>query len=63
MRLLETIDRPGDIKALSVKDLAALALEIRQTLIQTISHLGGHLASSLGGRAVPGAALRLRGAG
>jgi 1-deoxy-D-xylulose-5-phosphate synthase len=46
--LLDTIERPADIKALSAAQLALLAQEIRQELLETISELGGHLASSLG---------------
>ncbi|HAM40195.1 MAG TPA: 1-deoxy-D-xylulose-5-phosphate synthase [Candidatus Omnitrophica bacterium] len=48
MRLLETIDSPADLKRLSVAQLSALAQEIREELLHTISTLGGHLASSLG---------------
>jgi len=48
MRLLDAIARPADIKTLSVAQLEALAQEIRTELVQTISLLGGHLASSLG---------------
>lgn len=47
-RLLDKIDRPADLKSLSVEQLETLSGEIRQTLIETISGLGGHLASSLG---------------
>lgn len=48
MGLLETIERPADIKSMTPTQLTALAREIRQELLQTISRLGGHLASSLG---------------
>ena len=48
MAILETIDRPADIKPLAIPQLAALAQEIREELLTTISTLGGHLASSLG---------------
>ncbi len=48
MRILETIEKPSDIKPLSAQQLQALAEEIREEIIQTISVLGGHLASSLG---------------
>ncbi len=48
MSLLDKIQNPVDIKSLSTEDLAQLASEIRQELIKTIAHLGGHLASSLG---------------
>ncbi len=48
MRLLDRIDRPADIKSLTFTQLAALAQEIREEILATISELGGHLASSLG---------------
>ena len=48
MSLLQTVERPADIKKLSTTQLAALAQDIRDELISTIAHLGGHLASSLG---------------
>ncbi len=48
MTFLQRIDRPADIKALTPEQLAALAQEIREELLATISRLGGHLASSLG---------------
>ena len=48
MTLLETIDRPADIKSLTIAELSVLAQEIRDELLKTISALGGHLASSLG---------------
>jgi len=48
MSLLQTIERPADIKSLGVTQLATLAHEIRQELLRTIAELGGHLASSLG---------------
>jgi 1-deoxy-D-xylulose-5-phosphate synthase len=47
-RLLDKIDRPKDLKALSVGQLRQLAEEIRQEIISTTSYRGGHLASSLG---------------
>jgi deoxyxylulose-5-phosphate synthase len=46
--LLEQIDSPEDLKRLSVSELKALAEEIRQLIIGTVSKTGGHLASSLG---------------
>ncbi|MGH2668164.1 MAG: 1-deoxy-D-xylulose-5-phosphate synthase N-terminal domain-containing protein, partial [bacterium] len=46
--LLQKIERPADIKTLTLAQLAALAQEIRDELLTTISELGGHLASSLG---------------
>ncbi|PIQ83204.1 MAG: 1-deoxy-D-xylulose-5-phosphate synthase [Candidatus Omnitrophica bacterium CG11_big_fil_rev_8_21_14_0_20_63_9] len=48
MSVLQEIDRPRDIKSLTPAQLAALAQEIREEILRTISTLGGHLASSLG---------------
>jgi len=48
MSLLNQIHGPEDIKKLSVEECAALATEIRQTIIDTVSRQGGHLASNLG---------------
>ena len=47
-KLLDMIDSPKDLKALSIEQLETLAEEIRQEIISTTSHRGGHLASSLG---------------
>ena len=46
--MLKDIKSPEDIKALSDPELAALALEIRKFLIESVSKTGGHLASNLG---------------
>ena len=46
--MLEKINGPKDIKALSWEDLDVLGQEIRQLLIEKISATGGHLASNLG---------------
>lgn len=46
--LLETINSPADVKALSLDELKQLAEEIRQLLISVISKTGGHLAPNLG---------------
>jgi 1-deoxy-D-xylulose-5-phosphate synthase len=46
--LLETIDRPADLKQIDRLDLPQLAQEIRQTIIEVVSKNGGHLAPSLG---------------
>jgi len=48
MKLLDTIERPADIKSFTAPQLTTLAREIREELLTTISALGGHLASSLG---------------
>ncbi len=46
--LLSTICSPADIKDLDTPRLIELASEIRQRIIGTMSHNGGHLASNLG---------------
>ncbi len=46
--LLETIERPNDIKNIAREDYGQLAQEIRNFLIRTISVTGGHLGSNLG---------------
>ncbi len=47
-KLLDRINSPKDLKALSIDQLRQLAEEIRHEIISTTSHRGGHLASSLG---------------
>ncbi|HYS43529.1 MAG TPA: 1-deoxy-D-xylulose-5-phosphate synthase N-terminal domain-containing protein, partial [Geobacteraceae bacterium] len=47
-RLLDTINSPADVKALKEEELTALAGEVRQFLLETVSVTGGHLASNLG---------------
>lgn len=46
--LLDKINKPNDIKSLSVSELNVLASEIRRFLIDHIAITGGHLASNLG---------------
>ncbi len=46
--ILEKIDSPSDLKKLNIEELRLLAEELRETIIQTVSVNGGHLASSLG---------------
>ena len=46
--MLEKINGPKDIKALSWEEMDVLGQEIRQFLIEKISATGGHLASNLG---------------
>ncbi|MCG6905210.1 MAG: 1-deoxy-D-xylulose-5-phosphate synthase [Desulfobacteraceae bacterium] len=48
MPLLTQIDSPEDLKNLRRKQLPALAAEIRQQIVEVVSHTGGHLAPSLG---------------
>ncbi len=45
---LEKINSPEDIKKLSIDKLSILAGEIRDFLVNSVSHTGGHLASNLG---------------
>jgi len=45
---LSDIHGPEDVKKLSFSECDALATEIRQTIIDTVSRQGGHLASNLG---------------
>jgi 1-deoxy-D-xylulose-5-phosphate synthase len=46
--LLETIDSPADIRRLSHTELTALAVEIRQFVVDAVNRHGGHLGSNLG---------------
>src|SRR3984893_11844262 len=46
--LLESIDTPDDLRRLSPAKLPALAEELRQFLIQSVSTRGGHFAAGLG---------------
>ncbi len=46
--ILDSISGPADLKRLPEKALPVLAAEIRDYMIDTLSHTGGHLASSLG---------------
>lgn len=46
--LLENINSPSDLKKLKPEQLPALAEEIRQFLLETVSITGGHLGSNLG---------------
>jgi len=47
-RLLDNIKGPDDLKRLSLEELPVLAEELRETIIDTVSQTGGHLASNLG---------------
>jgi 1-deoxy-D-xylulose-5-phosphate synthase len=46
--LLGAIESPADLRALAERDLPALAEELRQFLIHTVSTRGGHFAAGLG---------------
>jgi 1-deoxy-D-xylulose-5-phosphate synthase len=48
VRLLESIASPRDLKALTPDQLPALASEIRDVLIETVSRTSGHLGPNLG---------------
>ena len=48
MMLLEKINKANDIKKIPPEEYDVLAEEIRQFLIEKISHSGGHLGSNLG---------------
>ena len=46
--LLDAIVHPTDVARLAPADLTKLAAELRQVIVETVSHTGGHLAPSLG---------------
>jgi 1-deoxy-D-xylulose-5-phosphate synthase len=46
--LLSQIESPADLRSLPASDLEALASELRQYLIETVSQMGGHFAAGLG---------------
>jgi 1-deoxy-D-xylulose-5-phosphate synthase len=48
MTILQTINKPEDLKKLSREQLVRLAAEMRQEIIEQVSKTGGHLASNLG---------------
>ncbi len=48
MALLESIERPADLKTLSIRQLEELAGEIRDFLVEKIFRTGGHLGPNLG---------------
>jgi 1-deoxy-D-xylulose-5-phosphate synthase len=47
-RLLSEIRGPADVASLNLEELQALADELRETMVHTVSRTGGHLAASLG---------------
>jgi len=47
-KLLDTINGPEDLQPLTDEQLAQLAREIRESITQSVSRNGGHLASNLG---------------
>jgi 1-deoxy-D-xylulose-5-phosphate synthase len=48
MSLLQQIDGPEDLKALSEQELAQLAQEVREHIIDTVGEIGGHFGANLG---------------
>lgn len=46
--LLESIERPEDLRRLPEDDLLAVADEVRRFMVSSVSKTGGHLSSSLG---------------
>ncbi|MDP9350812.1 MAG: 1-deoxy-D-xylulose-5-phosphate synthase, partial [Chloroflexota bacterium] len=46
--ILDTIERPQQLKGLTQKQLEQLAAEIRQRMVDTLYTTGGHLGASLG---------------
>lgn len=46
--MLDRIEVPSDLKRLEAEELPKVAEEIRELIIDTVSAVGGHLASSLG---------------
>ncbi|MGD0454823.1 MAG: 1-deoxy-D-xylulose-5-phosphate synthase [Solirubrobacteraceae bacterium] len=48
MSLLEKIDGPEDLRALSEQELAQLAQEVREHIIDTVGEIGGHFGANLG---------------
>lgn len=46
--LLDTLHAPADLRALPPADLPKLAAELREFLVESVAHTGGHLASNLG---------------
>ncbi|HKH18504.1 MAG TPA: 1-deoxy-D-xylulose-5-phosphate synthase [Solirubrobacteraceae bacterium] len=48
MSLLDSIDRPQDLHSLSEEQLAQVAQEVRELLIDTVGEIGGHFGANLG---------------
>src|SRR3954454_18532402 len=48
MTLLDTIDRPQDLHALTEAELQQVAQEVRELLIDTVGEIGGHFGANLG---------------
>jgi deoxyxylulose-5-phosphate synthase len=48
MTLLQKINDPAELRALSRAELATLADELRTYLLESVARTGGHLSSNLG---------------
>jgi 1-deoxy-D-xylulose-5-phosphate synthase len=48
MSILENIDGPADLHALSEQELSQLAQEVREHIIDTVGEIGGHFGANLG---------------
>ena len=48
MSILQDLQGPADLRGLNEAQLEQLARELRETIIGTVAHTGGHLGSSLG---------------
>ncbi len=48
MTLLESIEKPQDLHSLSNEELAQVAQEVRELIIDTIGEIGGHFGANLG---------------
>src|SRR5579859_2100132 len=46
--ILQSIETPADVKALTSEELAQLCEEIRTFIVETVTTTGGHLGSNLG---------------
>src|SRR5580658_7622268 len=46
--ILQSIETPADIKALSLGQMTELADEIRSFIVESVTNTGGHLGSNLG---------------
>jgi len=46
--ILDIVNKPADLKELSIEELDKLADEVRSLIIETVSKTGGHLAANLG---------------
>ena len=47
-RILDRIDRPQDLHALSDEELVQVAQEVREHIIDTVGEIGGHFGANLG---------------